>query len=108
MHTPEHESDQNCGRWAPMNRWVLMLGALMVTPTLVMPSVAIAGPAEAETTSVRVIVDTKALGDVETSAAAEIDESLRAAVEEAGYVLDDSIGAEATVRVRISFFNQED
>jgi hypothetical protein len=70
--------------------------------------VAIAGPATTAGASVRVVVDTKALGNAEASFAAEIDETLRAAVEEAGYVLDDSVRADATVRVRLSFFNQED
>jgi hypothetical protein len=90
-----------------MNRWVLALGVLLVTPVL-LPRVAIAGPATTTGASVRVVVDTKALGDAEASFATEIDETLRAAVEEAGYVLDDSVRADATVRVRLSFFNQED
>jgi hypothetical protein len=91
-----------------MNRWVLALGVLLLTPVLLLPRVAIAGPATTAGASVRVVVDTKALGNAEASFAAEIDETLRAAVEEAGYVLDDSVRADATVRVRLSFFNQED
>jgi hypothetical protein len=91
-----------------MNRWVLALGVLLVTPVLLLPRVAIAGPATTTGASVRVVVDTQALGDAEASFTAKIDETLRAAVQEAGYVLDDSVRADATVRVRLSFFNQED
>jgi hypothetical protein len=105
-HLREHETDENRGRWA-MNRWVLALGVLLLTPVL-LPRVAIAGPSTTTGASVRVVVDTKALGDAEAPFAAEIDQTLRAAVEEAGYVLDDSVRADATVRVRLSFFNQED
>jgi hypothetical protein len=106
-HPRRHETDENRGRWA-MNRWVLALGVLLVTPALLLPHVAIAGPATTTGSSIRVVVDAKALGDAEASFAAKIDEKLRAALEDAGYVLDDSVRADATVRVRLSFFNQED
>jgi hypothetical protein len=86
----------------------LLLSVALAVPVSVTPTWAIAGPAQADSARVRVIVDTEALGDAEAPFEGPANESLRAALEAAGYELDDSVRANATVRVRISYFNEAD
>ena len=68
------------------------------------PSVARA----AEGQHVRVVVDVSMLGEEEASFVDAISPSLRAAIEGAGYVLDEGVSADATVRVRVRYFNEGD
>jgi hypothetical protein len=100
---PTRTGMSSCGRVL-----TLLLGMSLVVPVSVAPMSAIAGPAQADSASVRVIVDTEALGDAEAPFEGAANERLRAALEGAGYELDDSVRANATVRVRISYFNEAD
>jgi hypothetical protein len=84
----------------------LLLSVALAVPVSVTPTWAIAGPAQADNARVRVIVDTEALGDVQTPFETTADKRLREALEAAGHELDDSVRANATVRVRISYFNE--
>jgi hypothetical protein len=100
---PTRTGVSSCGRVL-----TLLLGMSLAVPVSVAPTSAIAGPAQADSASIRVIVDTEALGDAEAPFEGAANERLRAALEEAGYELDDSVRANATVRVRISYFNEAD
>jgi hypothetical protein len=100
---PTRTGVSSCGRVL-----TLLLGVSLAVPVSVAPTSAIAGPAQADSASVRLIVDTEALGDAEAPFEGAANERLRAALEGAGYELDDSVRADATVRVRISYFNEAD
>jgi hypothetical protein len=71
---------------------------------LAVPSTAHAAEGE----RVRVVVDVSMLGEEEASFADAISPGLRAAIEGAGYVLDEQVSADATVRVRVRYFNEGD
>jgi hypothetical protein len=80
------------------------VGSILATPTP-----AAAAPASADTPArVRVVVDADALGDAEAFFEEHAHVSVSAALEQAGYALRDQIDAEVTVRVRMSFYNEED
>jgi hypothetical protein len=89
-------------------RPLLFVCVLLTTPLVVVPTSAIAGPGQSDSARVRVVVDAVALGDAGSFFEDEVGTELRAALEQAGYGLDDGIRADATVRVRISFFNEAD
>lgn len=75
---------------------------------LMLPRVASAEAPQREGARVRVVVEAKELGDAGVPIIEAAAPSLRAAVEAAGYALEDSVEAEATVRVRITYFNADD
>lgn len=90
-----------------------MSGALrssMLCAALLLGSnTALAGGPSGADQHVRVVVDVSMLGEEEASFVDAISPSLRAAIEDAGYVLDDDIvSADATVRVRVRYFNEND
>jgi hypothetical protein len=86
----------------------VLLCLSLAIPVSVVPTSAVAGPAQGDSARVRVIMDTEALGDAEAPFKGAANERLREALEAAGYELDDSVRANATVRVRISYFNKAD
>jgi hypothetical protein len=70
------------------------------------PNLAIGSPTAEQPSTVRLVVDAKALGEAEATVTATVAEQLRADLESAGYKLDDSIRAQASVRVRMTFFDE--
>ena len=89
---------------------ILMTTVLLAGSVLTAPAHAPAAPVSAERpASVRVVVDADALGD---DAAAFFEErayaSVSAALEQAGYTVEDQVDADVTVRVRLSFYNADD
>ncbi len=70
-------------------------------------------PAEAasprsEPATVRVVVEAGELGDTSEVYEEVIGERIAALLRDSGYVLDDSVRADATLRVRVSFYNAAD
>ncbi|NVB38759.1 hypothetical protein G6O69_13040 [Pseudenhygromyxa sp. WMMC2535] len=74
---------------------------------LAMPSRALAESGQAAAKKVRVVVVADPVDDAEAPFAAEVEANLRSALEEAGYELDASMRADATVRLRLSFYNED-
>lgn len=110
VHTPRDETPPRewIARIAMPKRLALLFCVALAAPVLGVPASAIAGPAQAEGARVRVVIDAEELGEAGPFFQDKVGATLRAAVEQAGYQLEDGIRADATVRVRISFFNEAD
>jgi hypothetical protein len=81
----------------------VLRSSVLCLALLLGPSIARAAEGE----HVRVVVDVSMLGEEEASFVDAISPGLRAALEGAGYVLDDDIvSADATLRVRVRYFNE--
>ncbi len=83
------------------------VSSFVCAATLLAPPNA-AAQAPAQPARVRVVVDAKDLGEAEGFFSEQVGEQVREAIQGAGYEILDSVDADATVRVRISFFNAAD
>lgn len=77
-------------------------------PVLGIVAPAFAGSTQSDVARVRVVVDAATVGEAGPFFEDKVGAALRAAIQEAGYQLDDSGRADATVRVRITFYNEAD
>jgi hypothetical protein len=95
-----------------MPKPAILASILLAAPLLASSSPAAAAPASADgergSTQVRVVVDAKGLGEAAEFFEKEVTARVKEAVEGAGYEVVESVEAEVTVRVRMSFFNEED
>jgi len=90
-------------------------GALLVAMCLLAaplaqaaPGLAHVAPSSGDSPSVRLVVDASALGQTSDVYEDVVAQELRTAFENSDYSLEDSVRADATVRVRIIFFNEAD
>ncbi|PRP89915.1 hypothetical protein ENSA5_70220 [Enhygromyxa salina] len=90
---------------------IFMTAVLLAGPLVVLPRPAEAAPASEPSTDpaqVRLVIDANALGDAAKFFSGAIAERLGPVFEDAGYKVTDKADADVTVRVRLSFYNEED
>lgn len=90
-----------------MTKLSMFVSSFVCATTLLAPPPA-AALAPTQTARVRVVVDAQDLGDAEAFFDEEVGTRVRGIVEADGYEVLDSVDADATVRVRITFFNPND
>src|SRR5689334_21893282 len=90
-----------------MTKLSIFVSSFACATVLLAPPSALA-QAPSQAARVRVVVDAKDLGEAESFFDEEVGARVRGLVEAEGYEVLDSVDADATVRVRITFFNPDD